>query len=64
MCINMFFEINRNSQKPVPGRDNQIFHASEISVCLALGPAFFLVRQISVKMKKKKRCVFVVHNLK
>ena len=64
MCIKMFFEINRNSKKPVPGRDNQIFHASEISVCLALGPAFFLVRQISVKMKKKKRCVFVVHNLK
>ena len=55
MCIKMFFEINRNSKKPVPGRDNQIFHASEISVCLALGPAFFLVRQISVKMKKKKK---------
>merc|ERR1711894_444083 len=48
-------EINRNSKKPVPWRDNQIFHASEISVCLAMGPAFFLVRQISFKKKKKKK---------
>merc|ERR1711860_468195 len=59
------FEINHSSKKPVPWLDNQIFHASEISVCRGMGPAFFLVRQISVKMKKKKkRCVFVVQNLK
>merc|ERR1711894_316013 len=49
------FEINRNSKKPVPWRDKQIFHASETSVCLAMGPAFFLVQQNSVKMKKKKK---------
>merc|ERR1711860_135026 len=54
------FEINCNSKKPVPWRDNQIFHASEISVCLAMGPAFFFGPTKFCQNEEEKKDVFLL----